>query len=138
MCVVLADDWYVLDSEPNSFVLVVYRGSNDAWDGYGGGTLYTKVRFVTSKHLSSFLLWSDGVSGGSHASHVPRVVVDVQVWLIWRSCLVRTALYLSGHEFWLAIFASDYVTYLNPGVHVRAYMQGCLQPRSDGLMTLKM
>lgn len=39
----LADDWYVLDSEPNSFVLVVYRGSNDAWDGYGGGTLYTKV-----------------------------------------------------------------------------------------------
>lgn len=38
-----SDDWYILDSEPNSFVLVVYRGSNDAWDGYGGGTLYTKV-----------------------------------------------------------------------------------------------
>lgn len=44
LCVsAVADDWYVLDSEPNSFVLVVYRGSNDAWDGYGGGTLYTKV-----------------------------------------------------------------------------------------------
>eukprot|EP00903_Cladosiphon_okamuranus_P014027 g13044.t1 len=40
------DDWYVLDSEPNSFVLVVYRGSNDAWDGYGGGTLYTKDKTV--------------------------------------------------------------------------------------------
>lgn len=46
MCCALADDWYVLDSEPNSFVLVVYRGSNDAWDGYGGGTLYTKVRYT--------------------------------------------------------------------------------------------
>ncbi|CAN0377748.1 unnamed protein product, partial [Hapterophycus canaliculatus] len=40
------DDWYVLDSEPNSHVLVVYRGSNDAWDGYGGGTLYTKDKTV--------------------------------------------------------------------------------------------
>ncbi|CAB1109295.1 unnamed protein product [Ectocarpus sp. CCAP 1310/34] len=40
------DDWYILDSEPNSHVLVVYRGSNDAWDGYGGGTLYTKDKTV--------------------------------------------------------------------------------------------
>mmetsp|Transcript_6684 Transcript_6684/g.14483 ORF Transcript_6684/g.14483 Transcript_6684/m.14483 type:complete len:346 (-) Transcript_6684:107-1144(-) len=35
------DDWYVLDYEPNDFVLVYYRGSNDAWDGYGGAFLYT-------------------------------------------------------------------------------------------------
>lgn len=39
-----ADDWYILDAEKDSHVLVVYRGTNDAWDGYGGGTLYTRVR----------------------------------------------------------------------------------------------
>lgn len=36
------DDWYVLDYEPDDFVLVYYRGSNDAWDGYGGAFLYTR------------------------------------------------------------------------------------------------
>lgn len=51
LCFALVDDWYVLDSEPNSFVLVVYRGSNDAWDGYGGGTLYTKVCMYVSMYL---------------------------------------------------------------------------------------
>ncbi|CAM9150516.1 unnamed protein product, partial [Ascophyllum nodosum] len=43
------DDWYILDAEPDSHVLVVYRGSNDAWDGYGGGTLYTKEKSVPPK-----------------------------------------------------------------------------------------
>lgn len=36
------DDWYIVDYEPNDFVLVYYRGSNDAWDGYGGAFLYTR------------------------------------------------------------------------------------------------
>jgi violaxanthin de-epoxidase len=36
------DDWYVIDSEPDDFVLVYYKGSNDAWDGYGGSFLYTR------------------------------------------------------------------------------------------------
>jgi len=35
------DDWYILDSD-RDFVLVYYRGSNDAWDGYGGAVLYTR------------------------------------------------------------------------------------------------
>jgi violaxanthin de-epoxidase len=33
---------YVLDYEPDNFVLVYYMGSNDAWDGYGGAFLYTR------------------------------------------------------------------------------------------------
>eukprot|EP01039_Chlorochromonas_danica_P003415 gene3415-3742_t len=37
------DDWYILDYEPDDFVLVYYRGSNDAWDGYGGAFLYTRT-----------------------------------------------------------------------------------------------
>ena len=36
------DDWYILDYEPDKFVLVYYQGSNDAWDGYGGAFLYTR------------------------------------------------------------------------------------------------
>jgi hypothetical protein len=36
------DDWYILDYENDDFVLVYYKGSNDAWDGYGGAFLYTR------------------------------------------------------------------------------------------------
>lgn len=44
------DDWYVLDyddSKENGFVLVYYKGSNDAWDGYGGAFLYTRKPTVS-------------------------------------------------------------------------------------------
>ncbi|KAL3678908.1 hypothetical protein R1sor_021864 [Riccia sorocarpa] len=44
------DDWYILASQiknkPDDFVLVYYRGSNDAWDGYGGAVVYTRSRTV--------------------------------------------------------------------------------------------
>jgi violaxanthin de-epoxidase len=44
------DDWYIVDYEPDNnsgglppFVFVYYRGSNDAWDGYGGAVVYTRA-----------------------------------------------------------------------------------------------
>jgi len=44
------DDWYVLDYEYDNnpsgvppFVLVYYRGANDAWIGYGGAVVYTRA-----------------------------------------------------------------------------------------------
>mmetsp|Transcript_55483 Transcript_55483/g.66740 ORF Transcript_55483/g.66740 Transcript_55483/m.66740 type:complete len:438 (-) Transcript_55483:20-1333(-) len=44
------DDWYVLDYEYDDnpsgvppFVLVYYRGANDAWIGYGGAVVYTRA-----------------------------------------------------------------------------------------------
>lgn len=40
------DDWYIIDYEPDDFVLVYYKGSNDAWDGYGGAFLYTRAPTV--------------------------------------------------------------------------------------------
>eukprot|EP01035_Chromulina_nebulosa_P020067 gene20067-26054_t len=43
------DDWYILDYEKDNFVLVYYRGSNDAWDGYGGSFLYTRSPFLDKK-----------------------------------------------------------------------------------------
>jgi violaxanthin de-epoxidase len=43
------DDWYILDyavdDNPEGvppFSFVYYRGSNDAWDGYGGAFVYTR------------------------------------------------------------------------------------------------
>jgi len=51
------DDWYVLDhdyeDDPDlGFVLIYYRGQNDAWAGYGGGTLYTRSRYPDERILS--------------------------------------------------------------------------------------
>jgi len=44
-----SDDWYILDFEYDDnpdgvppFAFVYYRGSNDAWDGYGGAFVYTR------------------------------------------------------------------------------------------------
>lgn len=43
------DDWWIIDYEPDNnpsktppFAFVYYRGSNDAWDGYGGAVVYTR------------------------------------------------------------------------------------------------
>eukprot|EP00897_Mesotaenium_endlicherianum_P003199 jgi/Mesen1/2907/ME000175S02063 len=47
------DNEYILsskiDNTPDDYVLVYYRGSNDAWDGYGGGFLYTRAKTVPEK-----------------------------------------------------------------------------------------
>eukprot|EP00466_Bigelowiella_natans_P009103 jgi/Bigna1/87646/estExt_fgenesh1_pg.C_220169 len=41
-----SDNWYVasaqLEGKDTDHVFVYYRGSNDAWDGYGGAVLYTR------------------------------------------------------------------------------------------------
>jgi violaxanthin de-epoxidase len=43
------DDWWIIDYEYDNnpdnvppFAFVYYRGSNDAWDGYGGAVVYTR------------------------------------------------------------------------------------------------
>jgi len=36
------DDWYVAAFDKEKYMLVYYRGRNDAWDGYGGAVLYTR------------------------------------------------------------------------------------------------
>lgn len=36
------DDWYILGFKPNKYALIYYKGNNDAWQGYGGATVYTK------------------------------------------------------------------------------------------------
>lgn len=36
------DDWYIMGSKKDAYVVVYYRGKNDAWDGYGGAVVYTR------------------------------------------------------------------------------------------------
>jgi violaxanthin de-epoxidase len=36
------DDWYILASKPDEYLLIYYKGNNDAWKGYGGATVYTR------------------------------------------------------------------------------------------------
>eukprot|EP00475_Leptophrys_vorax_P006474 TRINITY_DN14005_c0_g1_i1.p1 TRINITY_DN14005_c0_g1~~TRINITY_DN14005_c0_g1_i1.p1 ORF type:complete len:413 (-),score=52.75 TRINITY_DN14005_c0_g1_i1:1376-2470(-) len=42
------DDWYIISSSitgsKDDYFFVYYRGSNDAWDGYGGAVVYTRGR----------------------------------------------------------------------------------------------
>jgi len=35
------DDWYVPGYKDGEYVFVYYRGTNDAWDGYGGAVVYS-------------------------------------------------------------------------------------------------
>ena len=39
------DDWYILASKPDEYLLIYYKGNNDAWKGYGGATVYTRHAF---------------------------------------------------------------------------------------------
>jgi len=45
------DDWYILAEKPNEYVLVYYRGSNDAWDGYGGAVVYSTKPALDPKYF---------------------------------------------------------------------------------------
>jgi violaxanthin de-epoxidase len=45
------DDWYVLASKPDEYVLIYYKGSNDAWTGYGGATVYSRAKELPQKYV---------------------------------------------------------------------------------------
>jgi violaxanthin de-epoxidase len=40
------DDWVVLQSSPE-YIVVLYRGTNSAWEGYGGLNVYTRTRTIS-------------------------------------------------------------------------------------------
>lgn len=45
------DDWYIIGYKKDEYALVYYRGSNDAWDGYGGAVLYTRAKALPAKYI---------------------------------------------------------------------------------------
>ena len=44
------DDWYILAQRDEQYVVVYYRGSNDAWDGYGGAVVYSRAPTLPKKY----------------------------------------------------------------------------------------
>ena len=47
------DDWYILGEDPGNWILIYYRGNNDAWDGYGGATVYSKEPTLDPKYFDA-------------------------------------------------------------------------------------
>lgn len=45
------DTWYVLASKPDEYVFIYYRGNNDAWQGYGGATVYTRENSLPEDYV---------------------------------------------------------------------------------------
>jgi len=45
------DDWYIPGYKEGEYVFVYYRGSNDAWDGYGGATVYSTKRELDPAYI---------------------------------------------------------------------------------------
>jgi len=45
------DDWYILGQREEEYVVIYYRGNNDAWDGYGGAVVYTREPSVPKKWI---------------------------------------------------------------------------------------
>lgn len=87
------DDWYILSWEPDTYILVYYRGRNDAWIGYGGFTLYTRADSVTPELEAKYRPtweaavkkvgydWKDFVYTDNSCKPQPQGVVDLDVIL---------------------------------------------------------
>ena len=43
---------YILGERPGEWVLIYYRGNNDAWDGYGGATVYSTNPVLDKKYFA--------------------------------------------------------------------------------------
>jgi len=44
------DDWYIIAARKNEYVFIYYKGNNDAWQGYGGATVYTRESTFPDKY----------------------------------------------------------------------------------------
>ena len=77
------DDWYIVAYKPEAYVLVYYRGRNDAWDGYGGAVLYTRAPTVSDAYVPELteaaakagLRWSDFVETDNTCGPAPPLAV---------------------------------------------------------------
>ena len=75
------DDWYVLAQKKGEYVLVYYRGNNDAWDGYGGAVVYSTSAVLNPKYYDEIDAalqtvghrWSEMTITGTHAAFERRM-----------------------------------------------------------------
>mmetsp|Transcript_858 Transcript_858/g.3153 ORF Transcript_858/g.3153 Transcript_858/m.3153 type:complete len:513 (-) Transcript_858:100-1638(-) len=74
------DTWYILKEKPKEYIVVYYRGSNDAWDGYGGAVIYAtqpkltqaQIEEITEVLPAANLSWSDFMETDNTCGPEPR------------------------------------------------------------------
>jgi|TARA_B110000977_G_scaffold123058_1_gene157945 hypothetical protein len=60
------DDWYIPGFKKGEYVFVYYKGTNDAWDGYGGAVVYRYVCFlVLFWETSRVIIWVRAFAGNA-------------------------------------------------------------------------
>ena len=67
------DDWYVLGFKPDKYVVIYYKGNNDAWKGYGGVTVYTRDWRMNNDYTEDISKAMDKVGAGAAACSQSRV-----------------------------------------------------------------
>ncbi len=100
------DDWYVLAEKPNEYVLVYYRGSNDAWDGYGGAVVYTRSPSLDQKYVPELsaaverigLKWSDFALNDNTCRAAETKLEELEADLVYVEGRVATGLQLAERE----------------------------------------
>lgn len=55
------DDWYIVAAKPEQYVFVYYKGSNDAWDGYGGAVVYTREAQLPEEYIPELRVAAESV-----------------------------------------------------------------------------
>lgn len=75
------DDWYIPAYKEGEWVYIYYRGTNDAWDGYGGATVYAttpdlKPEWIPDLEAASKKVgvkWSDFVITDNSCKPAPEL-----------------------------------------------------------------
>jgi violaxanthin de-epoxidase len=75
------DDWYIPAFKEGEWVYIYYRGTNDAWDGYGGATVYAtspdlKPEWIPDLEAASKKVgvkWSDFVITDNSCKPAPEL-----------------------------------------------------------------
>jgi len=100
------DDWYILGSRENEYVVVYYRGSNDAWDGYGGAVVYSKepslprkwIPEITEQLAKINLKWSDFQETDNSCRKAESKLEELEADLVLVETKVAGGLQLAGKE----------------------------------------
>jgi len=102
------DDWYILgykgayddDKGKGGYVTVYYRGSNDAWDGYGGAVIYTRDPKLRPEYIPEIskqleqvgLKWSDFTETDNSCNAAETRLEEIEADLVFVEGKVASAL----------------------------------------------
>jgi len=100
------DDWYILAEKPQKYVVVYYRGNNDAWDGYGGAVVYTRAPALPKEYIPELreavakvgLKWDDFTLTDNTCKERESRLEEIEQDLFFVEARAATGLQLVGKE----------------------------------------